>query len=984
MQLRSSGKIHALDVAQTAVLKARSNRTSCTQQSASKLPGAGIEPFKPFQEVFKDGFIPVGCLKDAMMQHGDKYGKNKHEYSLGLSANVSIVRYEEEVAKENRQPMNVEVCFDFCRTVPGMNSFGLAHGRDCYCAPFFKEVPGDSSDCDEVCDGSPVQMCGGTVKSSIFQMHLCADGQDNLADANSAASASKDLVMMESGRLRFIANQMQSLAEEYQQEFGSAGIPGASDFMQQAKQSAGELLQARARGQRVVEALTAKLYESAEMMSVADSSHPEDVRAAEGAVRDLKQLTKQANAEFEVLMDLQKSVSPRVYAYELAPLYYNIMYFVDKQWQEAPTTCSGDLLGKPIVGKTYMECGRICDRRKPDCKGFSYFPGGLCFLMREIHTVTYYSKCEDSSMMDTLDAVSCSVKFSEYEGTSIAPTSSNCKECLRSVTQASECRFAKRTPQRPQGSDKDTVNSKSAAVIEQPWAYTSTHLVKSHFVEGTLLIDSPGVYILEEDVVFDPHTPLFSGISKNDVSFPDPASEKYPQKGGFFLGFFATIAVVTDNVTIDCNHKSLKMSPGFHKRQRFHALIELGSKPFISGQGPPQFANKFLSPGGVASPSNVVIKNCKLGLSSHHGIHGNNNRGVTIQNVQIQDFEVGGIHLNGASNVHIEDADIGPNLQKTFSARLSQSIFLDHLMNTLLPTQPHLSALRNDATVKIRGEEHSIGEVFERLHTHLFTFLTSGTGPMRAVAGDGQALPDGSAVYGIVIHTTGPAAGDFGACPLWKALKQQRMVTGVSMKNINVHDLAVDVDQITRLIVDGTQVMGPAGDVFDWRRNTDSGDRYVGNPLSDAQLAVGAFNRFLKGRSDVDKGALKWYFGAVNIPESVLEWAGRKDVAWAGDGKFKCNGDAMTHENKGAVGLSLSYLADATFENVQVSRLSNVGVVDASSARCVKKNYLGADTRGVALVNSPGVQTTGITVDAGSLSAQGPTGTVKATDVMTT
>jgi len=413
----------------------------------------------------------------------------------------------------------------------------------------------------------------------------------------------------------------------------------------------------------------------------------------------------------------------------------------------------------------------------------------------------------------------------------------------------------------------------------------------------------------------------------------------------------------------------LAMAPNFHKRQRFHALIELGSKPFIAGVGPPQFGNAFLSPGEPATPDNVIIKNCKLGLTSHHGIHGNHNQGVKIHNVEIRDFEVAGIHLNGASNIDIQDAAIGPSLKQTFNARLSQTIFLDHLMNTLLPTSPHISVLREQAKVTIRGEEKTVKDVFKELHDALQTFFASTTGPLLPLVGDGTALPDGSAVYGIVIHTTGPAAGDFGSCPFLQATAQDRMVHGVSLKNVQVKDLGVHVDQITRLKLEGNQVMGPAGDVFNWRVLTDSEDRYVGDLIGDAQLSVGAFKKFLVNTPGVDQGALAWYFGGVHMPDDILTWASVKDAKWTGGRDFLCNGDAMSHANKGAVGLFLSNLNDGKFEGVTVSNIANTGGVDASGARCTQDGYKGADSRGLALVNSPAVETTGISVNAATITA---------------
>merc|ERR1719316_1393780 len=79
--------------------------------------------------------------------------------------------------------MTHQVCFNFCRTVPDMKFFGLIYGRDCYCTPFFKQDPGDSSGCDAVCEGDSTQMCGGMAKSGIFAMHLCANTAEEIKGA---------------------------------------------------------------------------------------------------------------------------------------------------------------------------------------------------------------------------------------------------------------------------------------------------------------------------------------------------------------------------------------------------------------------------------------------------------------------------------------------------------------------------------------------------------------------------------------------------------------------------------------------------------------------------------------------------------------------------------------------------------------------------------------------------------------------------------
>jgi len=437
LQLRDFAPLHPSQ-ARSALLSRK--HALCSQKSANKNPGAGIDPSTPFADVYKDGYMAVGCFKDELLYFGDKYGTHKHDYRMGEISNVSIVRYEVVVAKENRQAMSTDVCFDFCRTIPDMSSFGIAHGRDCYCAPFFKQLAGDDSMCDSVCEGNPTQMCGGHSKSSIFQMHSCSDGGQDMQNAASAATASKDLLVLESGKLAPLVESMQTIAAAYQERLGNAGDVAATGLMQQAKVVAGELNQSLVQGASVVDALAAKLTESGD--ATPGSADHAAVQAAETIEGDLDNLAKVGNDIADELTELRREVSPSISADELAPLFYKIMYFVDKKFEDAPTTCSGDLLDKPIVGKTYLECGRICDRRGQECKGFSYFPDGLCFLMKKFKTVRYYTKCDEAPQkMEDFNTTSCSVRFSDYQGTNISPTSKNCKECLKEVEGASGCRL---------------------------------------------------------------------------------------------------------------------------------------------------------------------------------------------------------------------------------------------------------------------------------------------------------------------------------------------------------------------------------------------------------------------------------------------------------------------------------------------------------------------------------------------------------------
>merc|ERR1719375_2250959 len=177
------------------------------------VPGAGIDKFKPFETVLKDGFLEVDCVRDYMYERGDKFGDNKHDYKLGPVSNVSIVHYEAFVAKEDRVEMTQKVCFEFCRTIPNMGFFGIVNGRGCYCTPYFEAMASDSSQCDAVCEGEKTLMCGGKSKSSIFTMHMCASTEEDLAARQATATGMEATLKGAAGTAKDVSNAMQESGE---------------------------------------------------------------------------------------------------------------------------------------------------------------------------------------------------------------------------------------------------------------------------------------------------------------------------------------------------------------------------------------------------------------------------------------------------------------------------------------------------------------------------------------------------------------------------------------------------------------------------------------------------------------------------------------------------------------------------------------------------------------------------------------------------
>jgi hypothetical protein len=112
-----------------------------------------------------DGYFNFGCFLDQ-------------------SPKDARLDYKEEMKRTfaEAKPVDAAVCFEFCRDRPEYKFFGLALGRDCYCAKFTHMAPSGSEQCTRQCEGNGNQMCGGDYKASVYEMHRCSDTIEEAED----------------------------------------------------------------------------------------------------------------------------------------------------------------------------------------------------------------------------------------------------------------------------------------------------------------------------------------------------------------------------------------------------------------------------------------------------------------------------------------------------------------------------------------------------------------------------------------------------------------------------------------------------------------------------------------------------------------------------------------------------------------------------------------------------------------------------------
>merc|ERR1719198_1478101 len=125
-------------------------------------------------------------------------------------------------------------------------------------------------------------------------------------------------------------------------------------------------------------------------------------------MKSIEETLTKLEEEKEAAMDLHELLKGSKYTkageleeVEGEPLkqYYPIMYFVDKEFDEMPSTCGGDVLKKPIVAEGAQACAAACSAEGIACAGFSYvsLSGSqekVCFMFSKFKSVTYYTECK--------------------------------------------------------------------------------------------------------------------------------------------------------------------------------------------------------------------------------------------------------------------------------------------------------------------------------------------------------------------------------------------------------------------------------------------------------------------------------------------------------------------------------------------------------------------------------------------------------------
>jgi hypothetical protein len=291
----------------------------------------------------------------------------------------------------------------------------------------------DSSQCDANCEGDNTLVCGGKSKSSVFAMHMCDSTKEDLYNSvRTGMKVSGQSLGMVPFLKRMVA-YMNKQGSVLQKKFGAVGDSGAANLMQDMKVFAGKLehqiedVEASAKkiGQVYKEAFALKDFKDPATVTKAE-------RIMEG-IDDTLAEHKDEYAEFDQLFALWRPTGNGAGALKQ---YYPVMYFVDKEFQDMPTTCSGDRVGEPIFDLDENGCAAACDANIHNCVGFQYFNYAkhMCVLFSNFKTGFYYTGCKSAP------PAKCYAKLSKFEGTTLKPNpSGKCDQCFKELTKADRC-----------------------------------------------------------------------------------------------------------------------------------------------------------------------------------------------------------------------------------------------------------------------------------------------------------------------------------------------------------------------------------------------------------------------------------------------------------------------------------------------------------------------------------------------------------------
>jgi len=443
---------------------------------------------------------------------------------------------------------------------------------------------------------------------------------------------------------------------------------------------------------------------------------------------------------------------------------------------------------------------------------------------------------------------------------------------------------------------------------------------------GSLRLVMSNDYFLQEDIIinFNPDDYYFPTLEqqRNLVSLElqnRGFNQRYlypvtQDNGSFDLGFFGAIIIEADNITLNGNGKTIKMSEQYALNQRFFSIINLGSAPFIPRNGPGNFGEIF------RNPHNTIIKNIKLGRSSHNGILGNDVQYLSLENVISTEWEVSGITLNNADFVTIKDCQF---------KNVSQNVLVNGSYAQFFFTFQKLRELSQGSQDEILNETYLY---FLKVYQEINCQFKKGKITNQEFKNPTK-LTDGLQ-YGISISQKGPSIGGFNIC--------QSEVSDHLSENIKIENVLIANMKANPVMIRGFYQKRPL-------------ILAIGRLLPENYQSLPTVMKLLKfyKYNFENKKNYQYAFFPFNLTkENVNHLLNHQLSSYLP----YVNADVMNHLSKPIMGIRAQKVKKMKLHQVKICNLKNVG-------KCFKlngikhpesdfENYQGANTLGLCQIKS--------------------------------
>ena len=427
---------------------------------------------------------------------------------------------------------------------------------------------------------------------------------------------------------------------------------------------------------------------------------------------------------------------------------------------------------------------------------------------------------------------------------------------------------------------------------------------QEHF-EGNILkrpifIENKGEYYVTDDIIID-FFPRF------------PTEEDIRLLPSLRYGFFGGIFLIGEHIELNLLGHEIKMSESFALSQRFFSIIELTNSPFPIGGGLPLSMRKE----DLKVGKYICIKNGRLGRSSHSSIHGNENRFITITKITMNNFEVGGIMMNGGKQISICKCNIGPNFQNLWvNAKFSAAQQLIHHYYNVIPQE-------KEKSLNFIKLEEMVGE----------TMSATDLNEVPKIFRNERRVIDGT-VYGISLHKSGVAVGAHGDN---SGMEKEHYGFHTKLSNINIDNLVGNVQEKTSFLYEGRIIRDISGQMIDLKDI---------NTLVEVQLET------KKWLEKYDKFESTFF-----IPEDLPEEKEDMSRYIREKCEERLGRDLMLHINKGVISCRLDGLNGTRIEKLSIENISNISGRNPEIENLIFSNmedvkeYTGNDTIGLLLNN---------------------------------